>query len=75
MDAKTTELEGHEHMGNFIPVPLSSVPKGTKLIDMVWSMQRKKWIKTQEIYEWKVQLNVHGMVHAKKEVDQDTRNI
>ena len=35
------ELDGHEKMGNYEPIPLSDVPEGTKLIDMVWSMHRK----------------------------------
>ena len=55
-----TELDGHEQMGNYKPVPLNQVPKGTKLIDMVWSMRRKRRIKTQEVYKWKAPLNVHG---------------
>ena len=54
------ELDSHERMGNYEPVPLSQVPKGTKLIDMVWSMQRKRRIKTQEVYKWKAHLNIHG---------------
>ena len=61
-----TELEGHERMGNYIPIPLDQVPKGTKLIDMVWSMRRKHKINTQEVYKWKAHLNVHGrhQVHS-----------
>ena len=46
--------------GNYEPVPLNQVPKGTKLIDMVWSMRHKQRIKTQEVYKWKARLNVHG---------------
>ena len=60
IEAVGTELEGHEKMGNYEPIPLSQVPKGTKLIDMVWSMRRKRRIKTQEVYKWKACLNVHG---------------
>ena len=60
VEAVGTELDGHEKMGNYEPVPLSQVPKGTKLIDMVWSMRRKRRIKTQEVYKWKARLNVHG---------------
>ena len=60
LEAVGTELDGHEKMGNYEPVPLSQVPKGTKLIDMVWSMRRKRRIKTQEVYKWKARLNVHG---------------
>ena len=53
VEAVGTELDGHEKMGNYEPVPLSQVPKGTKLIDMVWPMRRKQRIKTQEVYKWK----------------------
>ena len=42
------------------PIPLSKVPKGTRLLDMVWSMRQKRKIKTQEVYKWKARLNVHG---------------
>ena len=58
--AVVTELDGHDKMGNYEPVPLTQVPKGTKLIDMVWSMRHKRRIKTQEVYKWKAHLNVHG---------------
>ena len=37
-EAVRMELDGHEKMGNYEPVPLEQVPKGTKLLDMVWSM-------------------------------------
>ena len=60
VEAVGTKLDGHEKMGNYEPVPLSQVPKGTKLIDMVWSMRGKRRIKTQEVYKWKARLNVHG---------------
>ena len=60
VEAVGTELDGHEKMGNYEPVPLSKVLKGTKLIDMVWSMRHKQRIKTQEVYKWKARLNVHG---------------
>ena len=54
------ELDGHDKMGNYEPITLNEVPKGTKLLDMVWSMRRKRKIKTQEVYKWKARLNVHG---------------
>ena len=60
IEAVLTELDGHEKMGNYAPIPLNKVPKGTKLLDMVWSMRRKRKIKTQEVYKWKARLNVHG---------------
>ena len=60
LEAVDIELDGHERMGNYVPVPLSDLPRGTKLIDMVWSMRRKRRINTQEVYKWKARLNVHG---------------
>ena len=51
IDAVWAELDGHEKMGNYEPILLNEVPKGTKLLDMVWSMQRKRKIKTQEVYK------------------------
>ena len=60
IEAVQIELDGHEKMGNYEPIPLNEVLKGTKLLDMVWSMWRKRMIKTQEVYKWKAQLNVHG---------------
>ena len=54
------ELDGDEKMGSYEPIPLNQVPKGTKLIDMVWSIHCKRQIKTQEVYKWNACLNVHG---------------
>ena len=60
IEAVGVKLDGHEKMGNYKPVPLHDKPKGTKLIDMVWSMRRKQRINTQEVYKSKARLNVHG---------------
>ena len=60
IEAVRIKLDRHEKMGNYEPIPLNEVPKGTKLLDMVWSMWRKWRVKTQEVYKWKAWLNVHG---------------
>ena len=60
IEAVGVELDGHEKMGNYEPIPLTEIPKDAKLIDMVWSMRRKRRINTQEVYKWKARLNVHG---------------
>ena len=60
IEAIGVELDGHERMGNYETIPIDQFPNGTKLLDMVWSMRRKRRIKTQEVYKWKVCLNVHG---------------
>ena len=54
------ELDGHGKKVNYEPIPLEKVPKGTELLDMVWSMRRKRRIKSQEVNKWKARLNVHG---------------
>ena len=51
LEAVSVELDGHERMGNYEPIPIDKVPSGTKLLDMVWSMRRKRRIKTQEVYK------------------------
>ena len=60
IEALGIELDGHEKMGNYESIPISDLPKGTKLIDMVWSMRQKTCINTQEVHKWKACLNVHG---------------
>ena len=41
IEVVSIELDGHEKMGNYEPIPMDNVPKVTKLIDMVRSMCRK----------------------------------
>ena len=41
-------------------VPRSEVPKGTRVLDMVWAMRCKRHIDTREVYKWKTWLNVHS---------------
>ncbi|KAL7563107.1 hypothetical protein ACA910_012291 [Epithemia clementina (nom. ined.)] len=60
MLAMQKEIHDHESRKHWEVVPKSQVPKGTKIIDMVWSMKRKRRIDTREIYKWKARLNVHG---------------
>ena len=50
-EAVGIKLDGHERMGNYELVPIDEVPNRTKLLDMVWSMQCKRHIKTQEVYK------------------------
>ena len=58
--AMEREIKGHEEGNNWVHVPKHQVPKGTKVLDEVWSMRRKCRIESQEIYKWKAQLNIHG---------------
>ena len=44
LEAVGVKLDVHERMGNYEPIPIDEVPSGTKLLDMVWSMRRKRCI-------------------------------
>ena len=57
MDKELKDHIAHEH---WEVVPRSEVPKGTRVLDMVWAMWRKRHIDMREVYKWKAQLNVHG---------------
>ena len=46
IDAMETELSEHETRGNSVLVKKEDIPPGNKLIDMVWSMKRKRRIST-----------------------------
>ena len=58
--AMEREIKGHEDGNHWVLVPKHHVPKGTKVLDAVWSMRRKRRIESQEIYKRKARLNVHG---------------
>ena len=58
--AMECEIKGHEEGNHWVLVPKHQVPKGTKVLEAIWSMRRKHHIESQEIYKWKARLNVHG---------------
>ena len=41
-------------------LPIDQVSEVKKVMDSVWAMKRKRNIVTNEIYKWKVRLNLHG---------------
>ena len=51
--AMECEIQGHEEGKHWVLVPKHQVPKGTKDLDTVWSMQCKCHIESQEVYKWK----------------------
>ena len=57
MDKELKDNIAHKH---WKVVPRSKVPKGTRVLDMVWAMWYKRHIDTREVYKWKAWLNVHG---------------
>ena len=60
LKAMEREIKGHEEGNHWVLVPKHQVPKGTKVLDAVWSMRHKRRIESQQIYKWKARLNVHG---------------
>ena len=58
--AMDKELKDHIARKHWEVVPRSEVPKGMRVLDMVWAMRHKRHIDTREVYKWKAWLNVHG---------------
>lgn len=54
------EIAGHVKGKHWVEIPLSEVPPGTRILDSVWAMRRKRKLDTREVYKWKARLNVHG---------------
>jgi hypothetical protein len=54
------EINDHITRKHWILVPREKVPKGTKILDSVWAMKRKRDLVTGEVYKHKARLNVHG---------------
>jgi hypothetical protein len=60
IEAIVKEVNDHITSKHWILIPRPKVPKGVKLLDSVWSMKRKRDIKTRKVYKHKYRLNVHG---------------
>jgi hypothetical protein len=58
--AAIDEVATHQDNGHWEVVPISNVPENITVLDAVWSMKRKLRLLTDEIYKWKVRLNIHG---------------
>jgi hypothetical protein len=54
------EVNDHINSKHWILILRSQVPKGVEVLDSVWSMKRKRDIKTRKVYRHKAILNVHG---------------
>ena len=60
IQAIVKEINDHVEGNHWELVPASQVPKGTKVLDSVWAMKRKRDIKTRKVYKHKACLNIHG---------------
>ena len=59
-DSMLKEFHDHCNRRHWEPVAIENIPAGTKILDAIWSMRRKRDIKTREITKWKSRLTVHG---------------
>ena len=60
LHAVVKEVNDHITRKHWKLIPRSQVPKGVKVLPSVWSLKRKREIKTRQVYKWKARLNVHG---------------
>ena len=58
--AMIKEVEDHVQRKHWELIPISEVPPGTKILDSVWAMKRKRDIMTRKVCKYKARLNVHG---------------
>jgi hypothetical protein len=58
--AAIKEVNNHIDQKHWELIPRKEVPKDVKILPAVWSMKRKRDIKTRKVYKWKARLNVHG---------------
>ena len=59
-EAMIKEFTDHTELQHWVPVLLTTLPFGTKVLDSIWAMKRKRDIVTQAILKWKARLNLHG---------------
>ena len=60
IQAAISEVTTHQQNGHWKVIPKEKVPKNTKVLDSVWSMKRKRRVKTNKVYKHKARLNIHG---------------
>jgi hypothetical protein len=60
IEAAIKEVSTHQQNGHWKVIPIDQVPPKYKVLDSVWSMKRKRRVKTNEVYKHKARLNVHG---------------
>jgi len=60
ISAIVKEINDHIINNHWQLVPKLEVPAGTKELDSVWSMKRKRDIRIREVYKWRARLNIYG---------------
>ena len=54
------EFNNHLERKQWSMIDKRDIPKGIKVIPLVWSMKRKRDITTRKVIKYKAGLNVHG---------------
>ena len=54
------EFTDHCNKDHWDLITINQVPEGHQILDAVWSMKRKRDIKTRKVIKHKARLNVHG---------------
>jgi hypothetical protein len=61
IQAAIDEISTHQKQGHWKVIPKEDVPEeGTKMLDAIWSMKRKRCLLTNQVYKHKARLNVHS---------------
>ena len=60
LKAMSKEFNDHCERGHLEIIPITEVPNGIRILDAIWSMRRKRDIKTQKIIRYKARLNLYG---------------
>jgi Reverse transcriptase (RNA-dependent DNA polymerase) len=60
LQAAFDEIQTHEDNKHWEVIPIEDLPKNTPVLDPIWSMKRKRRLKTNEVYKHKARLNIHG---------------
>jgi hypothetical protein len=60
LEAALEEIRTHEFNGHWEVVQIDNLPDGTPVLDPVWTMKRKRWLRTNKVYKHKARLNIHG---------------
>jgi len=58
--AMVKEIQTHQDRKHWAVTPIEKVPKGTKILDSIWAMRRKRKIGTGKISKYKARLSAHG---------------
>ena len=58
-------MKDHQDRGYWSVIPRRTMPEGTQTMKSVWSMKRKHWVATGEVYHWKARLCINGSSQIK----------